>query len=312
VKIVYNGYIEEKGGKERKKRKFKKKGEKMMKKRIILSLFFAVLACAALTLSVSAAQKYNFPEGAADVNVTLNSRSVLDGEAAIIDSVTYVPLRSFADLLGAESVSWDASTRTATVKKYNLVARISDRKNYIEANGRYIYLTAPVKNIDDRLFVPIRPISLIFSLDVNWDHQNRTVVLKNTTKVFKSAKEVYNENDLYWLSRIINAEAGGESLMGKIAVGNVVINRKNSRSFPNSIYGVIFDRKHGTQFSPVAIGTIYNTPNAESVIAAKICFEGYTVSDEILYFMNPRLATSNWISKNRLFAFRIGNHNFYK
>ena len=156
----------------------------MMKKRIIISLFFAVLACAALTLSVSAAQKYNFPEGAADVNVTLNSRSVLDGEAAIIDSVTYVPLRSFADLLGAESVSWDASTRTATVKKYNLVARISDRKNYIEANGRYIYLTAPVKNIDDRLFVPIRPISLIFSLDVNWNHQNRTVVLKNTTKCY--------------------------------------------------------------------------------------------------------------------------------
>ena len=288
----------------------------MKKKRIfgklILAFATASLFCLMLSLSVSAAQKYNFPEGAADVNITLNSRAVLDGEAAIIDSVTYVPLRSFSELCGANSVSWDASTRTATVKKYNLVAKISDRKNYIEANGRYIYLTAPVKNIDDRLFVPIRPISLIFSLDVDWNSNSRTVVLKNTTKVFKSAKEVYNENDLYWLARIINAEAGGESLIGKIAVGNVVINRKNSRSFPNSIYGVIFDRKYGTQFSPVAIGTIYKTPNAESIIAAKICLEGYTVSDEILYFMNPRLATSNWISKNRPFAFRIGNHNFYK
>lgn len=288
----------------------------MKKKRIFgkLILIFATasLFCLMLSLSVSAAQKYNFPEGAADVNITLNSRAVLDGEAAIIDSVTYVPLRSFSELCGADSVSWDASTRTATVKKYNLVAKISDRKNYIEANGRYIYLTAPVKNIDDRLFVPIRPISLIFSLDVDWNSNNRTVVLKNTTKVFKSAKEVYNENDLYWLARIINAEAGGESLIGKIAVGNVVINRKNSRSFPNSIYGVIFDRKYGTQFSPVAIGTIYKTPNAESIIAAKICLEGYTVSDEILYFMNPRLATSNWISRNRPFAFKIGNHNFYK
>ena len=288
----------------------------MKKKRIfgklILAFATASLFCLMLSLSVSAAQKYNFPEGAADVNITLNSRAVLDGEAAIIDSVTYVPLRSFSELCGADSVSWDASTRTATVKKYNLVAKISDRKNYIEANGRYIYLTAPVKNIDDRLFVPIRPISLIFSLDVDWNSNSRTVVLKNTTKVFKSAKEVYNENDLYWLARIINAEAGGESLMGKIAVGNVVINRKNSRSFPNSIYGVIFDRKYGTQFSPVAIGTIYKTPNAESIIAAKICLEGYTVSDEILYFMNPRLATSNWISRNRPFAFRIGNHNFYK
>ena len=288
----------------------------MKKKRIFgkLILIFATasLFCLMLSLSVSAAQKYNFPEGAADVNITLNSRAVLDGEAAIIDSVTYVPLRSFSELCGADSVSWDASTRTATVKNYNLVAKISDRKNYIEANGRYIYLTAPVKNIDDRLFVPIRPISLIFSLDVDWNSNSRTVVLKNTTKVFKSAKEVYNENDLYWLARIINAEAGGESLIGKIAVGNVVINRKNSRSFPNSIYGVIFDRKYGTQFSPVAIGTIYKTPNAESIIAAKICLEGYTVSDEILYFMNPRLATSNWISRNRPFAFRIGNHNFYK
>lgn len=288
----------------------------MKKKRIFgkLILIFATasLFCLMLSLSVSAAQKYNFPEGAADVNITLNSRAVLDGEAAIIDSVTYVPLRSFSELCGADSVSWDASTRTATVKKYNLVAKISDRKNYIEANGRYIYLTAPVKNIDDRLFVPIRPISLIFSLDVDWNSNSRTVVLKNTTKVFKSAKEVYNENDLYWLARIINAEAGGESLMGKIAVGNVVINRKNSRSFPNSIYGVIFDRKYGTQFSPVAIGTIYKTPNAESIIAAKICLEGYTVSDEILYFMNPRLATSNWISRNRPFVFKIGNHNFYK
>lgn len=288
----------------------------MKKKRIFgkLILIFATasLFCLMLSLSVSAAQKYNFPEGAADVNITLNSRAVLDGEAAIIHSVTYVPLRSFSELCGADSVSWDASTRTATVKKYNLVAKISDRKNYIEANGRYIYLTAPVKNIDDRLFVPIRPISLIFSLDVDWNSNSRTVVLKNTTKVFKSAKEVYNENDLYWLARIINAEAGGESLIGKIAVGNVVINRKNSRSFPNSIYGVIFDRKYGTQFSPVAIGTIYKTPNAESIIAAKICLEGYTVSDEILYFMNPRLATSNWISRNRPFAFRIGNHNFYK
>lgn len=288
----------------------------MKKKRIfgklILAFATASLFCLMLSLSVSAAQKYNFPEGAADVNITLNSRAVLDGEAAIIDSVTYVPLRSFSELCGANSVSWDASTRTATVKKYNLVVKISDRKNYIEANGRYIYLTAPVKNIDDRLFVPIRPISLIFSLDVDWNSNSRTVVLKNTTKVFKSAKEVYNENDLYWLARIINAEAGGESLIGKIAVGNVVINRKNSRSFPNSIYGVIFDRKYGTQFSPVAIGTIYKTPNAESVIAAKICLEGYTVSDDILYFMNPRLATSNWISKNRPFAFKIGNHNFYK
>lgn len=286
--------------------------KKNITRRMILALGIALIACVGLMISASAAPKYDFPEGAADVNITLNSRTVLEDEAAIINSVTYVPLRRFSELCGADSVSWNEKTRTATVKKYNLEMKISERKNYIEANGRYIYLTSPVKNIDDRLFVPIRPIALIFSLDLEWNANSRTVVLKNTTNTFKSAKEVYNENDLYWLSRIINSEAGGESILGKIAVGNVVINRKNSRSFPNSIYGVIFDRKHGTQFSPVSNGTIYNKPNAESVIAAKICLEGYSVSDEILYFMNPRIATSSWISENRPFAFAIGNHNFYK
>ena len=122
----------------------------------------------------------------------------------------------------------------------------------------------------------------------------------------------YNENDLYWLSRIISAEARGESLEGQIAVGNVVLNRVRHASYPSTIYGVIFDRKHGTQFSPVSMGTIYRTPSESSVIAAKICLEGYSISDEILFFMNPRIATSNWISKNRPFAFRIGNHDFYK
>ena len=84
-----------------------------------------------------------------------------------------------------------------------------------------------------------------------------------------------------------------------------------SSQFPNSVYGVIFDKKHGTQFSPVSSGTIYKTPNADSVIAAKICLEGYSINTKVLYFMNPRLATNNWISQNRPFAFRIGTHNFY-
>ena len=45
----------------------------------------------------------------------------------------------------------------------------------------------------------------------------------------------YSENDLYWLSRIIEAEASGESFNGKIAVGNCVLNRVKSSEFPNTI-----------------------------------------------------------------------------
>ena len=148
-------------------------------------------------------------------------------------------------------------------------------------------------------------------MKVEWKAASRTVELTRTGERLLDASSFYNADDLYWLSRIINAEAGGESLEGKIAVGNVVLNRKASPMYPNSIYGVIFDRKHGTQFTPVVTGTIYRTPSAESVIAAKICLEGHSISREALFFMNPRIATSNWIAKNCRFLFRIGNHDFY-
>ena len=292
----------------------KKENRRDLKKRRMGYITVMMSALILLILSIigaNAAEKYDFPDGAASVSITFNSRRVLEDEAAIINDVTYVPLRSFSELMGAENIEWNSQSRTATVKKYNMTANISQNDPYIEASGRYFYLSNPLKNINDRIFLPVRIAAELFCVDVDWNADSRTVVLKSTNRSFVSGSEYYNSNDLYWLSRIINAEASGEILRGKIAVGNVVLNRRDSRSYPNTIYGVIFDRKNGTQFSPVAIGTIYNTPNKESVIAAKICLEGYTISDSILFFMNPRIATNNWISKNRPFAFKIGNHNFY-
>ena len=82
------------------------------------------------------------------------------------------------------------------------------------------------------------------------------------------ASKFYRPDEVLWLSRIIIAESRGESLLGQIAVGNVVLNRVKSRDFPNTIYGVIFDRKYGVQFTPVANGTIYNTPGYTETLAA--------------------------------------------
>lgn len=280
-------------------------------RRVGVFLLAAVLAVGSLIPHVSASG-YDFPTGAVPVRVTLDGKEVLKDEAVIIQSVTYVPLRSFSELAGADSVSWNAKTGTATVKKGSVTVTVTDGGYYIVASGRYFYTNQKVLNIGNRLFVPVRPIAKALSVEVEWENATRTVKLTTTNKTLTSGSAYYNANDLYWLSRIISAESAGESLYGQIAVGNVVLNRVRSKQFPNTVYGVIFDRVGGTQFSPVAMGTIYKTPSASSVIAAKICLEGYSISDEILFFMNPRIATSNWISKNRPFAFSIGNHDFYK
>lgn len=281
----------------------------------ICAVCFCICICALIVLTAEAAeakQKYDFPEGAAEVTVYYKGRQILEDESAIIESVTYVPVRAFSEEMGADSISWSASSKTATIKKGSVSISIKDQASYIEASGRILYSPTGVKNINDRLFVPIRLLAAALSADVEWNGETRSVLLTESASAFASGAKFYNETDLYWLSRIISAEARGEPLLGKIAVGNVVLNRKASASYPNTIYGVIFDKKHGTQFSPVSYGTIYNTPTEESVIAAKICLEGYSISNEILFFVNPKYATSSWISNNRPFAFRIGNHYFFK
>ena len=137
-----------------------------------------------------------------------------------------------------------------------------------------------------------------------------SVTYKQAKSMVK-ADSAYDYEDLYWLSRVISAEAKGESFTGQIGVGTVVLNRVRSKEFPNTVKGVVFDRKYGTQFTPVANGTIYDAPTASAVVAAKMCLDGYTLSNSVLYFVNPRIASSSWIQNNRKYAFRIGNHDFY-
>ena len=151
-----------------------------------------------------------------------------------------------------------------------------------------------------------------FCLDLVWNADSRSVSLTSTGKRLLTAAEVYNSEDIYWLSRIINAEAGGEPFLGKIAVGNVVLNRVRSSQYPNTVKGVVFDRKYGVQFTPVANGTIYNTPGYTETLAAKICLEGATLSGEILFFMAPQKSTSFWIANTRTYAFSVGGHDFFK
>ena len=170
----------------------------------ITAILSAIMMISLCVIGANAAE-YDFPEGSASVNVTYNGRRVLEGEAAIIDDVTYVPLRSFSELMGAEKIEWNDKTKTATVKKYNMKANVSQITPYIEASGRYFYLSNPLKNINDRIFLPVRIAAKLFCVDVDWNSDSRTVVLKSTNKSFLSGSEYYNSDDLYWLSRIINA-----------------------------------------------------------------------------------------------------------
>lgn len=76
---------------------------------------------------------------------------------------------------------------------------------------------------------------------------------KKTTKKKSKKKVSYTKSELRLMASIINCEAGSESYQGKLAVGVVVMNRIKSKSFPNSLKKVIFQKY---QFSPVRNGSL--------------------------------------------------------
>jgi N-acetylmuramoyl-L-alanine amidase len=118
----------------------------------------------------------------------------------------------------------------------------------------------------------------------------------------------YSAHDLDVMSRIIEAEAGGEPYQGKIAVGQVIMNRVAAH-YGSSIEAVVY-APH--QFSPVANGTINNPASDESIRAAKEVLSTYKGDPNgILYFYNPSKTSDQWI-RTRTVVETIGNHIFSK
>ena len=117
--------------------------------------------------------------------------------------------------------------------------------------------------------------------------------------------------DLHWLARIVHAEARGECYESRLAVANVVLNRVEYHAYPNTVREVIFDRRHGVQFTPTANGAINNTPDYISYKAARNALLGKNNASSTLFFMNPRIATNFWIPNNREYAFTIGGHAYF-
>lgn len=230
-------------------------------------------------------------------------------KGAVINGTHYIPLRAAASVIGA-SYSYNSQTRTSVLRHSGLELEASDACYVTYANGRTLFSTTPnVIMSDGRLYIPAGIFAKAVGMSVGVS--GTSLNFSGSYKPLVSADKFYREDEVLWLARIIHAESNGEPLLGQIAVGSVVMNRVKSSYYPNTIYGVIFDRKYGVQFSPTLNGTIYNTPSYSARLAAKICLEGYDITGGAFFFLEPRLATSSWIPRTREYAFTIGNHDFY-
>ena len=318
----------------------KERKKKMRKEKMTAIVHAALVAASATALPVSAVSKRAEAEFAATYLINENeerslsrkylslrgvqTRNVwsykrpsvkvgstsLSVKGLVINGKYYIPFRAAASAVGA-SYSYDSASRSSAMTAKGLYMNASDGCYTVYANDRALFSESPVVIMSDgRMYIPAeifaKAVGMVLSTSDN------LISLSGKLNPLSHASNFYREDEVFWLARIIHAESRGEPLFGKIAVGDVVLNRVKSSAYPNTIYGVIFDRKYGVQFSPILDGSIYNTPDFNSILAAKICLDGYMISPDVLFFLEPSHSTSSWIPKNREYLFTIGKHDFYK
>ena len=93
-----------------------------------------------------------------------------------------------------------------------------------------------------------------------------------------------SSSDLDLLAALIYCEAGNQSMEGKIAVGQVVMNRVASSSFANTIHDVIYE---GGQFTPASSGwldSVIGSAPSDCYEAAQAALNGQGTVGGALYF----------------------------
>jgi len=125
-----------------------------------------------------------------------------------------------------------------------------------------------------------------------------------------------SDEDYEVLLRIVEAEAGGEDIKGKMLVAGVVLNRVEHEDFPDTVTEVVFQQNNGvTQFSPINGGRYYTvTVSDETVEAVDRVLNGEDISGGALFFAARKHANSNsmrWFDEHLTFLFAHGGHEFF-
>jgi hypothetical protein len=168
---------------------------------------------------------------------------------------------------------------------------------------------------EGRMYVPLAYTARKLGMKVTYDAHSQSTSIQSASRT--ASKQSISSDDLHWLYQITEAEAGGESYNGKLAVAATILNRVDSPDWPNSIKKTIFQvtKFNGVsyhQFSPVLDNRIYDvTPSKDTVKAVQAALKGEDPSKGAVVFYNPDKTDNKWV-RSREVTVIIGNHIFAK
>ena len=123
----------------------------------------------------------------------------------------------------------------------------------------------------------------------------------------------FSDQDYEVLKRIVEAEAGGCDMQGRILVANVILNRVRDSEFPSTITDVVYQR---SQFSPVSDGRLNScTVSEKTVEAVNRALSGEDYSQGALFFMNrirSRSSNVSWFDGHLTYLFQHEKHEFFR
>lgn len=249
------------------------------------------------------------PAAVGDSKLLINGQPAPEGiNRSVQMGTTYVALEVLAkELAPAAQINWDGSIMTVVTDQLTMTAKVGQL--YVEANGRYLYVPEAVQMTQaGQAAVPLRTAAEAFGAQVGYDAATGVATVTSGSGAILSGDSFYNQDDLFWLSRVIYRESGNQSLEGQMAVGNVVLNRVADPAFPDTVEGVLAQKN---QFTTYKSGVLRKTePSAKSIIAAKLVLDGGVVKETrgALFF---DCTNNSWAARNKQLIATFGDHNFY-
>ena len=151
-------------------------------------------------------------------------------------------------------------------------------------------------------------------LDFGTEGARKVELLRGISIGISEEQLTMSDEDYNTLLKIVEAEAGGEDMKGKILVANVIFNRMKSLEFPSTVT-VVWENVAGSpQFSPTADGRIHTvTVSAGTREAVNRAIDGENYSKGALFFVEEEYADKSnvaWFKKDLKFLFEYGVHDF--
>lgn len=165
----------------------------------------------------------SFPSMDSYVFVVSNDEAVSfpDSMPEIRNGVTYVPVRFFAESLGA-TVGWDEPSETASVSREGKVITINRAQNTVTADGSTVHFDMFTK--DDRIMVPYRYIAEAFGYQVSYIDKAAIARISNKAAQL-SDEEVYEK----YIDQILTEKETLSKELGDKAAYAEVIRQMNER-----------------------------------------------------------------------------------